>query len=199
MIQTGDNSIRQDLIDRLRRKEPSAFEEFVSLYGPRLLSFGRRMCGDVEDAREVFQDTLLKIFEAIGGLKNPDAFKTWLFRIAANACRMRRRKSSFLKEEISLEEVLPERPADGAVPLPWGDLPERILLNGELREHLRRAILDLPEESRLVLVLRDVEGLDTGEVAESLSLSKDVVKMRLHRARAKVRGSLEEYLREIAR
>jgi RNA polymerase sigma-70 factor (ECF subfamily) len=191
-----EDGIQGDLIARLRQRDPVAFEEFVSLVGPRLLNFGRRMCGDREDAREVFQDTLLKTFEAIDDLKNPGAFKTWLYRIAANACRMRRRKSQFLKEEISLEDALPNRPPGEAAPMPWEELPDRVLLNDELREHLQGAILELPEDSRAVLVLRDVEGLTTEEVAEALSLSKDVVKMRLHRARAKVRNHLAEYLEQ---
>ncbi len=194
VLQQPEDTIQGELIERLKQRDPAAFEEFVSLVGPRLLSFGRRMCGDREDAREVFQDTLLKTFEAIGDLKNPGAFKTWLYRIAANACRMKRRKSQFLKEEISLEDALPNRPSEEVAPLAWEELPDRVLLNDELRDHLQQAILKLPEDSRLVLVLRDVEGLRTEEVAEALSVSKDVVKMRLHRARARVRNHLEEYL-----
>lgn len=185
--------VSPDLVARLQKKDPAAFAEFLNQYGGRLLNFGFRMCGDREDAKEVVQDTLLKTYEAIDGLKNPGAFSGWLYRIAHNACLMRRRHSKFLKEEITLEETLPA-PGSLNLALPWKHLPEEALLQGELREKLRLAILDLPDIYRSVLVLRDLEGLDTEAVAEALGLSKDVVKMRLHRARAKVRTALEGYL-----
>jgi RNA polymerase sigma-70 factor (ECF subfamily) len=186
--------VPSELIERLQNREPGAFEEFFGQYGDRLLNFGFRMCGDREDAREVLQETLLKTFESIGTLKNPGAFAGWLYRIAHNACLMRRRHSKFLKEEVELDEALPD-PKSAAQPLPWNRLPDQAVLDAELRERLRRAILDLPEGYRSVLVLRDIEGLDTESVASALGLNRDVVKMRLHRARGKVRNMLESYLR----
>lgn len=182
-----------DLVERIRKKEPEAFEEFLSKFGKRILSFGFRMCGDREDAREVLQDTLLKAYETADGLKQPGAFAGWLYKIAHNACLMRRRRSKFLKEEIPLDDVLPTS-ASAAADLPWERLPDRAVLDAELREKLQEAILGLPEGYRSVLVLRDMEGLDTQETADALGLNKDVVKMRLHRARASVRNQLAEYL-----
>ncbi len=184
-----------DLVARLKERDPSAYDEFLKEYGNRLLNFGFRMCGDREDAKEVLQDTLLKTFEAIGNLKKPEAFTGWLYRIAHNACLMRRRHSKFLKEEIALDEALPD-PSVVNTALPWNRLPDEAILGGELKEKLRSAILNLPEGYRSVLVLRDLEGLDTRGVAEVLDLNTDVVKMRLHRARAKVRNELADYLRE---
>jgi len=186
-------AIPTELIQRLQAREPGAFEEFLQQVGPRLLHFGFRMCGDREDARDVLQETLLKTFESVGELRHPAAFRTWLYRIASNACLMKRRKSKFLEEEIALEDVLPD-PGQLRDPKDWGSVPEAALLNRELGERLREAVLDLPPLYRTVLVLRDMEGLDTDEVAGALGLSKDVVKMRLHRARARVRQSLDAYL-----
>ena len=182
--------VPEELIDRLKRKDPAAYEEFLSLYGKQLLSFGFRMCGDTEDAREVVQETLLKTFESIGDLKQSGAFKGWLYRIATNACLMRRRQSKFLKEEITLDEALP---GPARADTPWQRLPDEVVLGGEVKGKIREAILSLPDAYRSVLVLRDLEGLDTQEAAAALSLSKDVVKMRLHRARAKIRNDLEAY------
>jgi RNA polymerase sigma-70 factor (ECF subfamily) len=184
-----------DLVARLKERDPSAYDELLKEYGSRLLNFGFRMCGDREDAKEVLQDTLLKTFEAIGSLKKPEAFTGWLYRIAHNACLMRRRHSKFLKEEIGLDEALPD-PSIVKSALPWNRLPDEAILGGELKEKLRTAILNLPEGYRSVLVLRDMEGLDTQGVAEVLGLNRDVVKMRLHRARAKVRNELADYLAE---
>ncbi len=185
--------VPEELIDRLKRKDPAAYEEFLSLYGKQLLSFGFRMCGDTEDAREVLQETLLKTFESIGDLKHSGAFKGWLYRIATNACLMRRRQSKFLKEEITLDEALP---GPARADAPWQRLPDEVVLGGEVKGKIREAILNLPDTYRSVLVLRDLEGLDTEEAAAALSLSKDVVKMRLHRARAKIRNDLEGYFQD---
>ncbi len=186
--------VPSELIERLQTKDPAAYSEFVERFGRRLLSFGVRMCGDREDAREVVQDTLLKTFQSVHELKSRDAFAGWLYRIATNACLMRRRKSKFLQEEVALDDVLPERSALTQGGPEWNRLPDEAAMDGELKEKIRGAILDLPDGYRSVLVLRDMEGLDTEEVATALSLSKDVVKMRLHRARAKVRNSIEAYL-----
>jgi RNA polymerase sigma-70 factor, ECF subfamily len=183
-----------ELIERLQAKDPQAFAEFMDRFGRRLLGFGMRMCGDREDAREVVQDTLLKTFQSVHELKNREAFAGWLYRIATNACLMKRRKSKFLEEEIPLEDVLPDRTALSQGGPDWNRLPDEAALDGELQGKIRAAILDLPDTYRSVLVLRDLEGLDTEEVSQALGLSKDVVKMRLHRARAKVRDRIEEYL-----
>lgn len=191
---TSSPVISDELLQRLQAREPGAFEEFLHLAGPRLLNFGIRMCGDREDAKDVLQETLMKAFESVGDLVHPGAFKTWLYRIAANACLMKRRKSRFLREEVSLEEVLPD-PDELKDPRGWNAVPERVALDRELQGHLRDAVLGLPPLYRAVLVLRDMEGLDTEEVARSLGVSKDVVKMRLHRARARVRKALDRFLR----
>jgi RNA polymerase sigma-70 factor, ECF subfamily len=183
-----------DLIERMKRKEPKAFEEFLARFGRKILSFGFRMCGDGEDAREVLQDTLMKTFESVGELKQSGAFAGWLYRIAHNACLMQRRRSRFVSEEIPLEEVLPDS-VPASADLGWARLPDKVLLDSELREKLQAAVLRLPEGYRSVLVMRDMEGLDTDETALALGLSKDVVKMRLHRGRAKVRNEIGEYLR----
>jgi RNA polymerase sigma-70 factor (ECF subfamily) len=182
-----------ELIARLQRNEPGAYEEFMAQFGPGLLRFGRRMCGDPDDAQEVLQDTLLKTFQSIGTLKNPGAFKSWLYRILANACLMRRRKSQFLEEEVPLEETLPERESLDAG-RPWAQLPDRVLQNSELHRILEKALLALPPNYRLVILLRDVEGLSTEETAKALGVNKDVAKMRLHRARAMMRNALDSYL-----
>ena len=183
-----------ELIERLQAKEPQAFTEFMDRFGRRLLGFGMRMCGDREDAREVVQDTLLKTFQSVHELKDRKAFAGWLYRIATNACLMKRRKSKFLDEEIGLEEAMPDRASLTQGGPEWNRLPDEAALDGELQGKIRQAILDLPDNYRTVLVLRDLEGLDTEEVADALGLSKDVVKMRLHRARAKVRNQIEAYL-----
>lgn len=185
--------VSPDLVARLKKGEESAYEEFLDRYGPTILKFGFHMCGHREDAEEVLQDTLMKTWESVDKLKEPKAFTSWLYRVAHTACLMKRRRSKFLKKEIPMENLNPDHSGTGKK-TPWEKLPEDIVLNSELSKKLADAIDALPENYHSVLVLRDMEGLDTAEAAKVLGLSRDVLKMRLSRARAMIRRELEKYL-----
>ena len=183
-----------EFVVRLQKGDKKAFEELLHRFGPRLLNFGMKMCREREDALDVFQDTLEKAYTSLSKLKEPAALQTWLFRVAANACLMKRRKPASAPEEVSLDEVEPGKEAPAAEGS-WESLPERFVENSELRDKLREAILSVPENHRAVLILRDVEGFSTEETADITGLSGDVVKMRLMRARMKVRSALAGALR----
>lgn len=185
------------LAEALIAGRPEAFEPFVERFGPLILGFGRRMCGQRDDADEVLQETLMKAYQSLKDLRDPGALKTWIYRVAANAClKMRRRGKSEPKLEISLEEVLPRAGEDGEPPqiADWSDIPLDRLLQGELRTKLAEAILALPKDYRIVLVLRDQEGLSTRETAEILGISETLAKVRLHRARLALRKRIGEYV-----
>lgn len=183
-----------EFVLRLKNKDKKAFEELLHHFGPHLLNFGMKMCRQKEDALDIFQDTLEKAYSSLSQLKEPHAIKTWLFRVAANACLMKRRKPLAAAEEVPLELMEPDK---GSLEqeASWTVLPEKVMENSELRDQLKEAVLSLPENYRSVLLLRDMEGFSTEETAEILSLSKDVVKMRLLRARAKVREALAGFIR----
>jgi RNA polymerase sigma-70 factor, ECF subfamily len=176
-----------------------AFEAFVSAYRAKLFNYTYLMCGQREDAEEVAQETLLKVFGSFDRLREPERLKSWVFRIAKNFCLMKRRKSVFAPEtEISLDEVRPAK--DGGDPMKldiadWTGLPEDAAANAQLREVLTGAIRKLPDLYRAVFLLRDVEGLATDETAQILDVSMDVVKTRLHRARLALRQQLDQHLR----
>ncbi len=188
------------LLERIRRDEPGAFDAFVAAYGDRIYGFGRRVCGETEDARDVVQDTLLQAYLSLKDLQHPEALRSWLYRVAANACLMKRRKGKFEPaRELSLEELAP-RPGGGPgieIPDP-GSLPDESLERARIRERVQAAIGDLPARYRIVLVMRDMEYLSTEETAEALSLPVTTVKMRLHRARLMVRQRLEAALADDA-
>jgi RNA polymerase sigma-70 factor (ECF subfamily) len=172
---------------------PEAFEAFVQHFRTRIFHYAWLMCGQREDAEEVAQEALLRIFESFSQLREPERVRPWVFRIARNECLMKRRKSVFAPaHELSLEQLLPASPAAVA---DWSQLPETRVLQGELREALQRAIVELPEMYRAVLLLRDVEEMTTQETAVVLEVSIDVVKTRLHRARLAVRQKLESSIR----
>ncbi|HYL37744.1 MAG TPA: sigma-70 family RNA polymerase sigma factor [Bryobacteraceae bacterium] len=195
-----DRAQEVELARRLIAGEPEAFDRFVQHFRARIFHYSWLMCGQREDAEEVAQETLLKVFENFAQIREPERVRPWVFRIAKNACLMKRRKSVFAPAaELSLDELMPLKTRDGGqVRLEiadWSALPEDLLLRAELRETLSAAIRALPETYRSVLLLRDLEELSTHEAAEILDLSEDVVKTRLHRARLAVRQKLDEQLR----
>jgi RNA polymerase sigma-70 factor (ECF subfamily) len=187
----ADRRLAEDLI----AGRPGAFEPFVTRFGPLILTFGRRMCGHRDDAEEVLQETLLKAYRSLGGLRDPGALKSWVFRVAANNClKMRRRGRHEPDREISLEEVLPPSAGGPAEIADWSDLPLDRLLRGELKDRIESAILGLPKPYRIVLLLREQEGFDTRQVAGILGISETLAKVRLHRARLALRRQLDGYL-----
>lgn len=180
--------------------DPEAFDRFVEHFRAKIFQYSWLMCGQREDAEDVAQDTLLKAFESFDQLREPERVRPWIFRIARNACLMKRRKSIFApSHELSLDDYLPAMEREGGrVKLQiadWSHLPDRQMLQTEMRSVLDRAMSELPETYQSVILMRDVEELSTQETAQVLDLSEDVVKTRLHRARLAVRQKLDEYLR----
>ena len=188
-----DSELARDLL----AGAPGAFDRFVDSYNSKLFRYTYAMCRQREDAEEVAQETLLKVFQNLDRLQDPDRLKPWIFRIAKNACLMKRRKSVFAPaQELSLDELKPVK--EGEVKLEiadWSQLPEDLAANQELHEALDRAVAELPELYRAVFLLRDVEGLSTEDAAAVLEVTTDVVKTRLHRARLALRKHLDQHLR----
>jgi len=184
------------LLERIRSDQPGAFESFVSLFEDRIYRFGVRMCGEREDARDVLQDTLLQAYKSLKTLKHPGALRSWLYRVAANACLMKRRKGKFEPErELSLDDLGPRDPDEPRAEIPDpAALPDEALARSELRQTIRKAVAEVPPHYRIVLVMRDMEHLSTAEVAAALNLPETTVKMRLHRGRLMVRQRLEAAL-----
>ncbi len=189
-----------ELAIALLNGEEAAFTEFVNAFHSKLSQYSYLMCGHREDAEEVAQETLLKVFESIDQLRDPSRLKPWIFRIAKNECLIKRRKSVFApKAELSLDELRPQRSGEGeslGIEIAdWSGLPDHLLLDSELRDALTSAIRRLPEIYRSVVLLRDVEELSTEEAAEVLEISPESVKTRLHRGRLALRQEMDHYLR----
>jgi RNA polymerase sigma-70 factor, ECF subfamily len=189
-----------ELARALLSGQPGAFDRFVEHFRSKVFRYSWLMCGQREDAEEVAQEALLKAFESFAQLREPERVRAWIFRIARNACLMKRRKSVFAPDrELSLEEFTPSSDGNGQHRhieiADWSRLPEDELLNRELGATLQRAITELPEKYRAVVLLRDLEELSTEEAAQILDLTVDVVKTRLHRGRLAIRKTLDSYLR----
>ena len=182
--------------------KPEAFDRFVEHFRSKIFQYSWLMCGHREDAEEVSQDTLLKVFENFDQLREPEHVRSWVLRIAKNFCLMKRRRSQYAPtQELSLDDYLPALDRNGdqlkLQIADWSSLPEDKVLRAELRRVLDGAIGELPDIYRVVILLRDVEELSTEETAQVLDLTSDAVKTRLHRARLAIRQKLDAYLKTL--
>jgi RNA polymerase sigma-70 factor (ECF subfamily) len=185
------------LVTRMQAGDKDAFEACVRTYCGRLLLVARRILRNEEDARDAVQEALLAACKQIGTFKGLSSLGTWLHRIVVNAAlgRLRVRQR---EPEQSIEGLLPhfgegEHQIDP--PAPWKATPETPLQQQESRELVQQCIGKLPDTYRTVLLLRDIEELDTEETATVLGVSPGVVKTRLHRARQALRSLLDPYFR----
>ncbi len=199
MAQPNDE---QALIEASRAGDSTALEELVRSHQARVYSFAMRMCRNVEDAKDILQETFLGMLRSIKEFRGESKFATWLYRIASNACLKKRRRGVFEpqpEQELSLDDLMPRPGPDGRKPevADWSEDAERALLRGELSQQMEAAIDRLPKEYKIVLVLRDVEGFSAEETAEMLKLSVPAVKSRLHRARVFVRRELAGYFQDL--
>ena len=156
--------------------------------------FSLLVCGGADDAEDAMQEALLKTYRYATRIREPEAFRTWLYRTVRNACLMRRRRRVDEPAHVlSIDEVLPA--ADGHAvhePVDRAKRPDELAINAQLRRQLRRALAKLPRPYRAIVFLREIEGLSTREVAEVVGVSEANVKTRLHRARLFLRKALEE-------
>lgn len=154
--------------------------------------FAHRLCGEPEAAKDLVQDTFLNAYRGIDRFRGDAQISTWLYTIASRAClRMRRRRKGAPERELSLEEFIPSSDGEFHLQIPIdGRDPEAALQNKQLREALDAAINRLPKKYKMVLVLRDMEGLSAKEVGAIMGLNERAVKSRLHRARLFVRREL---------
>ena len=184
-----------ELIRAINAGREDLFYELVKRYEKSLYNFGLRMCDNPSDAEDMVQDTFLNVFKYLGGFRYETKFKNWLYRVATSACLKKKRRSKFAPDrELSLDEFMPADQSAVSVDLPrWASQPLDQMLDEELGEVIRKALLDLPKNYRLVAVLRDVEGFTTQESAEILDLTPANIKVRLHRARLFLREALKSY------
>jgi RNA polymerase sigma-70 factor, ECF subfamily len=175
----------QAFVARLKAGDDAAYEELVRTRGGHLLAVARRMLRDEEAARDAVQDAFLSAFRSIQRFDGNAQLSTWLHRIVVNAALMRIR-SRQRRPEQSIEPMLPRFADDGHHEEPvvsWAESGGDALEVEQTRALMRAGIDELPERHRAVLVMRDIEGLSTREVADLLGSTENAVKLRLHRAR----------------
>jgi len=189
------------LLVGLRAGDETAFATMVRTYGGRLLATAQRILGSEDDARDAVQDAFLSAFRSIDRFAGGAKLSTWLHQIVINASLMKLRTRRRHPEE-PIEPLLPLFAEDGHHAVSsagWGEGADDVVARGETRAMVREAIQRLPETYRTVLVLRDIEEVDTTETARLLGVTTNVVKTRLHRARQALKTLLDERFREARR
>lgn len=181
------------LVERVRKGDKAAFDELVSRYENKVYRLAIKLTRNEALAEEVLQEVFLRIYEKLDTFRGESAFSSWLYRIAANACfaklNLEKKHQHTDLDEVTpqAEQALRERQESPQ------EAPDRSLLSQEALTVINRSIDRLPEDFRVVILLRDVEGMDNEEVARILELSVPAVKSRLHRARLLLRKRLASY------
>lgn len=182
------------LLEGLRSGEPDACTCLVKRFAPMIYNQALRMIRDADEAESILQQTFMKACQKIDDFEGRSGLGTWLYRIATNEALMKLRRKR--EPMASIEEI-------GETILP-SDLPQNLnewpvdpaqgVLHIELRDKLEQALAALPETLRVVFMLREIQGLSTADTAEMLGLGESAVKVRLHRARLRLRELLAGYL-----
>jgi RNA polymerase sigma-70 factor (ECF subfamily) len=184
-------------LEALRAGDREEFSRLVDAYSGSIYRLALKMLGIPSDAEDVLQNTFMKAFQYLKDFEGRSSLSTWLYRIASNEALMLLRKQ---RPEITLSDAAPEDNNDGdyfpAQFIDWRNLPEDEFLSSESQAAMNSAVQHLPENQRIVFILRDIEGLSIQETGEVLTLSTAAVKTRLLRARLRLREELSMYYGE---
>lgn len=185
-----------DLVRAAAAGEAGALDRLLMRAQEVAWRFSTSVCGHADDAEDAMQEALIRTYRHVGRIRDPQAFRPWLYRTVRNACLRGRRKRAgeparldSLDGAAGRDQRLPRM--DVADP---GKDPEQLADNAALRRRLRHALRTLPAPYRAVVFLREMEGLSTREVARVMGMSEDNVKTRLHRARVRLQTALHEDL-----
>jgi RNA polymerase sigma-70 factor, ECF subfamily len=173
--------------------DETACRELIRRYQDRIYTVACSYVRDPEEALDITQDAIVRIIEGLPRFRGQSSFYTWLHRIVVNRCLDWRRSRSRRPLPLSLEEVISvggNEPVDTRRAMQ----PHHVLETKELREQLTAAIAAVPDVYRTVVVLADVQGLSSAEIAQILDCPVNTVKTRLHRGRVAIRERLREYL-----
>ena len=179
------------IVEGCRRGDFDCFERLMARYEKKIYNLALRMLRDPDDAREILQETFLKVYDNLEKFRGEAQMSTWIYRIAMNEALMRIRKDKHRPRSLEIvDEDGESREVDVA---DWKPRPVDRALTSELGGELDRAVALLPEDYRGAFLLRDIEGLSNEQIAKAMKLSVPAVKSRIHRARVFLRNELATY------
>ena len=189
------------LVEGLQRGDQTAVRQLADLYGSRIHQLAMRHMKNREDAEEVTQDVLMKVYRKIGAFRGDSALSSWIYRITFNTAMSRLRQhrpARAADEERERALALLDASVDGARrtladPADWSHMPDEELLRVELRRALEAAVQELPEIYREPVILRDFKGLTTEQASTQLKVKDQTLKSRLHRGRLLLRERLRSF------
>jgi RNA polymerase sigma-70 factor (ECF subfamily) len=195
-----DRTQDRQLIARLQARDDAAVHELAERYSSRIYQLALRHMKNREDAEEVTQDVLMKVYRKVGAFRGDAALSSWIYRITFNTAMSKLRNSRLARQaEQEKERALAaaaageERPRTPRQAADWSRMPDEALLRTQLREAVAEAIRELPEIYRAPVVLRDIQGLTTEEASTRLKLKDQTLKSRLHRGRLMLREKLRSF------
>jgi RNA polymerase sigma-70 factor (ECF subfamily) len=185
------------LVARLREQDELALVELSSVYGHKIFQLAFRYLRNHEDAEEVVQDVLTKVFGKIEMFRGDSALSSWIYRITFNTAMSRLRRGKQTRAiEITDVEIGPSITDDGPGrldPADWSRMADEEMLRQQMRERLAEAVGDLPAIYREPVILRDIKGLTTEEASTRLRVKDQTLKSRLHRGRMLLRERLSDF------
>jgi RNA polymerase sigma-70 factor (ECF subfamily) len=185
----------------LQRGDQAAVRQLAELYGPRIHQLALRHMKNREDAEEVTQDVLMKVYRKIGAFRGDSALSSWIYRITFNTAmsRLRAHRGERAADQERDRALAVRQSSDdstartSADPADWSHMPDEELLRFELRRAVEAAVRELPEIYREPVILRDFEGLTTEEASTRLKVKDQTLKSRLHRGRLLLRERLQAF------
>src|SRR5919112_1370709 len=197
---TMERTTDRQLIARLQAQDETAVHELAERYSSRIYQLALRHMKNREDAEEVTQDVLMKVYRKVGAFRGDAALSSWIYRITFNTAMSRLRNTRLARQAeqekeraLAAASVHEERPRTPRQAADWSRMPDEELLRTQLREAVAEAIRKLPEIYRAPVVLRDIEGLTTEEASSRLKLKDQTLKSRLHRGRLMLREKLHSF------
>ncbi len=181
------------LLQRCRRGDMTAFAQFIARYQDRIYNALLRLCGNTHDAEELSQEAFVKAYEGLSGFRADSGFYTWVFRIAVNLTLSRRRRAQKVKFH-SLDAPAGEQSSEHTLSDARQADPAEAASRNDLHQHVLAALAGLDDEYKVVVVLRDLEGMDYHQIGQVLALPPGTVKSRLFRARSMLQQKLGHLL-----
>jgi RNA polymerase sigma-70 factor (ECF subfamily) len=192
----GDKSLDQELVERVQKGEKAAFDMLVRKYEHKLANVISRYIRDPSEVLDVSQEAFIKAYRALPNFRGESAFYTWLYRIAINTAKNHlvaagRRPP---KDDIDAQDAEQFEAGSG---LKEYATPERLMLSNELADTIQDAIDELPEELRVAIVLRELEGLSYEEIASAMECPIGTVRSRIFRARDAIEKRIRPLVSEV--